>query len=179
MPASRFLKYTGRNWPNPVCSFYLPVSTSRDDPVNRPHLCMMQIFTTHPLDPVSFKFVPLRTWFAGSQHIERDRKGIFLGNDNQYNKLEKLYSQKTVLSIGRHKKIIRWRQKLFQSTAVSCKVDSNTETVILRFSSRTGGILETQELFPKAYFTHKPMYAYLPLFMGSWNMQEHWDLDLF
>jgi len=30
MPASRFLKYTGRNWPNPVCSFYLPVSTSRD-----------------------------------------------------------------------------------------------------------------------------------------------------
>jgi len=33
MPASRFLKYTGRKWPNPVCSFYLPVSTSRDDPV--------------------------------------------------------------------------------------------------------------------------------------------------
>jgi len=30
MPASRFLKYTGRNWPNPVWSFYLPVSTSRD-----------------------------------------------------------------------------------------------------------------------------------------------------
>ena len=30
MPASRFLKYTGRNWRNPVCSFYLPVSTSRD-----------------------------------------------------------------------------------------------------------------------------------------------------
>jgi len=33
MPASRFLKYTGRNWPNPVCSFYLPVSISQDDPV--------------------------------------------------------------------------------------------------------------------------------------------------
>jgi len=33
MPASRFLKYTGRKWPNPVCSFYLPISTSRDDPV--------------------------------------------------------------------------------------------------------------------------------------------------
>ena len=33
MPASRSLKCTGRNWPNPVCSFYLPVSTSRDDPV--------------------------------------------------------------------------------------------------------------------------------------------------
>ena len=30
MPASRFLKYTGRNWPNAVCSFYLPVSTSRE-----------------------------------------------------------------------------------------------------------------------------------------------------
>jgi len=30
MSASRFLKYTERNWPNPVCSFYLPVSTSRD-----------------------------------------------------------------------------------------------------------------------------------------------------
>jgi len=38
MPASRFLKYTGRNWPNPVCSFYLPVSTSRDDPVKDRHL---------------------------------------------------------------------------------------------------------------------------------------------
>jgi len=30
MPASRFLKYIGRNWPNPVYSFYLPVSISRD-----------------------------------------------------------------------------------------------------------------------------------------------------
>jgi len=37
MPASRFSKYTGRNWPNPVCSFYLPVSTSRDDPVAKGH----------------------------------------------------------------------------------------------------------------------------------------------
>jgi len=34
MRASRFLKYTGRNWPNPVCSFYLPVSTSRDATVD-------------------------------------------------------------------------------------------------------------------------------------------------
>jgi len=24
-----------------------------------------------------------------------------------------------------------------------------------------------------------PVYAYLPLFKGSWNMQEHWDLDIF
>ena len=36
MPASRFLQYTGRKWPNPVCSFYLPVSTSWDDPVHSP-----------------------------------------------------------------------------------------------------------------------------------------------
>ena len=30
-----------------------------------------------------------------------------------------------------------------------------------------------------AYFTHTPIYAYLPLFMGSWNMQEHLESDLF
>jgi len=55
------------------------------------------------------------------------------------------------------------------------------ETVILQFFCYTGVILETQELFPKAYFTHKSTYSYLPLFMSSWtrNMQEHWDLDLF
>ena len=33
MPVRRFLKYTGRNCPNPVCSFYLPVSISRDTTV--------------------------------------------------------------------------------------------------------------------------------------------------
>ena len=33
MPVNRFLKYTGRNWPNPVCSFYLSVSISWDDTV--------------------------------------------------------------------------------------------------------------------------------------------------
>ena len=33
--ASRFLTYTGRNWPNPVCSFYLPVSMCRDATVSR------------------------------------------------------------------------------------------------------------------------------------------------
>ena len=49
-------------------------------------------------------------------------------------------------------------------------VDRNTETVILRFFDRTGVVLETQELFPKAYFTHKPIYAYLPLFISSWIM---------
>jgi len=50
--------------------------------------------------------------------------------------------------------------------------------VILRFFCTTGVTLERQELF-KAYFTHKPIYSYLPLFMSSWNMQEHGDLDLF
>ena len=40
MPASRFLRYTGSNWPNPVCSFYLPLSTSRDDPV----LCIERLW---------------------------------------------------------------------------------------------------------------------------------------
>ena len=33
--------------------------------------------------------------------------------------------------------------------------------------------------FFKIYFTHKPINACLPLFMGSWNMHEHWDSDLF
>ena len=66
-----------------------------------------------------------------------------------------------------------------KSQALSCKVDRNTETVILRFFCTTGVTLETQEFFPKAYFTHIPTYSYLPLFMGSSNMQEHWDLDLF
>jgi len=27
------------------------------------------------------------------------------------------------------------------------------------------------------FFTHKPTYAYLPLFKGSWNVQEHWHSD--
>ena len=62
---------------------------------------------------------------------------------------------------------------------ISCEVNRNTETVIIRFLSGTGGILETQKLLSKAYLTHKSTYAYLPLFMGSWIMQEHWDLDLF
>jgi len=58
-------------------------------------------------------------------------------------------------------------------------VDRITETFILRFFDRMCVILETQELFPKAYLTHQPMYAYLPLFISSWNIQEHWDSDLF
>ena len=36
-PASGFLKHIGRNWPNPGCSFYLPVSISRNDPVGNYH----------------------------------------------------------------------------------------------------------------------------------------------
>jgi len=30
-----FLKHSGRNWPNPVCSFYLPVSTMVVHALNR------------------------------------------------------------------------------------------------------------------------------------------------
>jgi len=33
-----------------------------------------------------------------------------------------------------------------------------------------------QKARPKAYFTHKSIYAYLPLFVGSWNMQECWHI---
>jgi len=33
------------------------------------------------------------------------------------------------------------------------------EMVILRFCSYTGVILETQELFPKTYYTHKPIFV--------------------
>ena len=32
-PASGFLKHIVRNWPNPGCSFYVPVSMSRNHPV--------------------------------------------------------------------------------------------------------------------------------------------------
>ena len=52
------------------------------------------------------------------------------------------------------------------------------ESVVLCFFGTTAGILETQELFHKAYLTHKSIYAYLPLFMRSWNMQEYWDSDI-
>jgi len=47
----------------------------------------------------------------------------------------------------------------------SCKLDKNTETVILQFFCHTDGILETQKLFTKAYFTPKPTYSYLHLFI--------------
>ena len=33
MPVSEFLNHSGRNWPNPDCSFYLRVSMCRTDPV--------------------------------------------------------------------------------------------------------------------------------------------------
>jgi len=39
-----------------------------------------------------------------------------------------------------------------------------------QFFGNTGGILETQENFP---------FAYLLLFMSSWDMQENWDSDIF
>ena len=88
-----------------------------------------------------------------------------------------------------HKRFLTMRRtrNCFKSKAVSCKVDRNTETVILQFFDRTGVILETPELFTKAYFTHHSIYAYLPLFIRSWiharilerMMQEYWDSELF
>jgi len=36
-------------------------------------------------------------------------------------------------------------------------------------------ILETQELFPRTYFTHQTSYAHLSLFMVYWNIQENLD----
>ena len=44
--------------------------------------------------------------------------------------------------------------EFFQRKAVCCKVDRNTETVIVQFFDRTGVILETPELFTKAYLNH-------------------------
>ena len=35
------------------------------------------------------------------------------------------------------------------------------------------------DIFSKVYFTYTTTYAYLPLFIGSWNMQEHLDSILF
>ena len=40
---------------------------------------------------------------------------------------------------------------------------------------KKGRILETQELVPKVYGTHKPIH----LFIGSSNMKEYWDSELF
>jgi len=77
----------------------------------------------------------------------------------------------------------RWRRKLFKSKAVSSTVDRNTETVIFRFFCCPGGILERQELFHMIYVTLKPVYVYVPLFMGNPSHLEYakwdWDSDLF
>ena len=40
-------------------------------------------------------------------------------------------------------------------------------------------MFDTQELLLKAYSTHMTMYAYLPLSMGSWNIQEYLDSNIF
>jgi len=41
------------------------------------------------------------------------------------------------------------------------------------------GCLKRKNFCPKACFTHTATYAHMPLFMGSWNMQEHLDWNLF
>jgi len=43
------------------------------------------------------------------------------------------------------------------------------------------GFQKRRNFFPRHTLLinpHKPIYAYLPLFMGSWNMQESWNSDL-
>jgi len=46
-------------------------------------------------------------------------------------------------------------------------------------STSARGVAHTSTGPSGAYFTHEPPYAYLPLFMSSWNMQDHWKSDLF
>ena len=55
-PASGFLKHSGRNWPNPGCSFYLPVSTCRNDPVVHVVHVVHVVPVSHHL---RLRFVPL------------------------------------------------------------------------------------------------------------------------
>ena len=57
--------------------------------------------------------------------------------------------------------------EFLKSKAVCYKVDRNTETVIVQFFDCTGVILETPQLFTRAYLTHKPIYLYLSLFISS------------
>jgi len=42
-----------------------------------------------------------------------------------------------------------------------------------------GSRQKLRNFFQSHIFSNKPTYAYLPLFKGSWNMQQHWDADLF
>jgi len=52
-------------------------------------------------------------------------------------------------------------------------------SVVSCFLQYPSGILETQELFPRIYFTHKTKYMYLSLFKGCWNVQENLDSEIF
>jgi len=72
----------------------------------------------------------------------------------------------------------RRRRKLFKSKAVSCQVDKNTGTDILRFFCCPGGILETRKLFLWHILLKTP---YIHICPCSWalGIQGHWDLDLF
>jgi len=40
-------------------------------------------------------------------------------------------------------------------------------------------MFELQELFPQTYFTHTTTCAYLPLFIGYWNMRKYSDSNIF
>ena len=58
--------------------------------------------------------------------------------------------------------LLQWRN-FFKSKAVSCKVDRDTETVILRFLYRTGEILETEEFFPRHFLINTHIYIFAPV----------------
>ena len=55
----------------------------------------------------------------------------------------------------------------------------NRETLILGILYYPFGISETQELFPRPYFTHKTSYAYLSLLISCQNIRENLDSDLY
>ena len=73
----------------------------------------------------------------------------------------------------------RWRWIFSKSRGVICKVHWNTKTVIPGKFPVTTGMFKTHQLFPQTCSTHTNMYAYLPIFISYWNMQEYSDSHLF
>jgi len=66
----------------------------------------------------------------------------------------------------------RWRWNFSKSRVVICKVHWNTKTVIPGKFPVTTGMCKRHQLFPQTCSTHTNMYAYLPIFISCWNMQE-------
>ena len=81
-----------------------------------------------------------------------------------------------MLLLGNLQKLSPFNQR-FPSICVS----SNTRTFIKGFQVFPWDFpdFRNAEIFPEAYVTYEPTYAYLSLFMGSWNIQEYLDSNLF